>query len=589
MPLKNDQVKSNAGLLEHELFLYQTMVNAAVEPITLIDRNYTYRIVNEAYIQARNLKREEVLNHSVADVWGQEVFEEIIQKKLDDCFKGNTISDVSAYEFKKNEINYIETTYTPCFPSGSEASYVVVISHNITELKKSQEKLKTLAYYDSLTSLPNRPLFMDRLEQEIKYAQRNRKTIAVFFLDLDEFKKINDTFGHSAGDSLLVSVGNRLKDCLRYSDTIGRSSGVIRRDQASTPEQFSRIGGDEFTLIIPNFSDKKFIATVAEKIISLFKQPFQVADREIYISTSIGIALYPDNGDTVETLIKNADTAMYRAKEAGKNTFEYYSSTMNSKAKERIKLESEMRHAIDNQEFLLYYQPQYDIGTGLLVGMEALIRWKSKKMGLVSPGDFIPLAEETGLIVPIGEWVVQSACRQGKIWYDQGHRNLHLGVNLSPRQFFDPHLVDKIRSALETTQFDPTFLEIEITETAVMQDNDSSVQVLNALKEMGIKISLDDFGTGYSSLAHLKIVAIDTLKIDQTFILNANLEGRDGAIISAIIDMGHRLQIKVVAEGVETEESLQYLKKKNCHVAQGYLFSPPLPVDEFQKLLEESH
>ena len=589
MSLKNDQGKSNAGLLEHELFLYQTMVNAAVEPITLIDRNYTYRIVNEAYIQARNLKREEVLNHSVADVWGQEVFEEIIQKKLDDCFNGNIISDVSAYEFKKNEINYIETTYTPCFPSGSEASYVVVISHNITELKKSQEKLKTLAYYDSLTSLPNRPLFMDRLEQEIKYAQRNRKTIAVFFLDLDEFKKINDTFGHSAGDSLLVSVGNRLKDCLRYSDTIGRSSGVIRRDQASTPEQFSRIGGDEFTLIIPNFSDKKFIATVAEKILSLFKQPFQVAGREIFISTSIGIALYPDNGDTVETLIKNADTAMYRAKEAGKNTFEYYSSTMNSKAKERIKLESEMRHAIDNQEFLLYYQPQYDIGTGQLVGMEALIRWKSKKMGLVSPGDFIPLAEETGLIVPIGEWVVQSACRQGKLWYHQGHRKLHLGVNLSPRQFFDPHLVGKIRSALETTQFDPHFLEIEITETAVMQDNHRSVQVLNALKEMGIKISLDDFGTGYSSLAHLKIVEIDTLKIDQTFILNANLEGRDGAIISAIIDMGHRLQIKVVAEGVETEESLQYLKKKNCHVAQGYLFSPPLPVDEFQKLLEESH
>ena len=589
MSLKKDQGKSKAGLLEHELFLYQTMVNAAVEPITLIDRNYTYRIVNEAYIQARNLKREEVLNHSVADVWGQEVFEEIIQKKLDDCFNGNIISDVSAYEFKKNEINYIETTYTPCFPSGSEASYVVVISHNITELKKSQEKLKTLAYYDSLTSLPNRPLFMDRLGQEIKYAQRNRKTIAVFFLDLDEFKKINDTFGHSAGDSLLVSVGNRLKDCLRYSDTIGRSSGVIRRDQASTPEQFSRIGGDEFTLIIPNFSDKKFIATVAEKILSLFKQPFQVAGREIFISTSIGIALYPDNGDTVETLIKNADTAMYRAKEAGKNTFEYYSSTMNSKAKERIKLESEMRHAIDNQEFLLYYQPQYDIGTGQLVGMEALIRWKSKKMGLVSPGDFIPLAEETGLIVPIGEWVVQSACRQGKIWYDQGHRNLHLGVNLSPRQFFDPHLVGKIRSVLETTQFDPHFLEIEITETAVMQDNHRSVQVLNALKEMGIKISLDDFGTGYSSLAHLKIVEIDTLKIDQTFILNANLEGRDGAIISAIIDMGHRLQIKVVAEGVETEESLQYLKKKNCHVAQGYLFSPPLPVDEFQKLLEESH
>jgi len=587
MPLNNGHGKLDREQLEHRLFLYQTMVNAAVEPITLIDRNYTYRVVNKAYIEARNLKKEDVINHTVADVWGQEVFQEIIKEKLDECFRGKVVSDVSAYEFKKNEINYVETTYTPCFPSGPEASYVVVISHNITELKKSQEKLKTLAYYDSLTSLPNRPLFMDRLEQEIKCARRNRKTMAVFFLDLDEFKKINDTFGHSAGDALLVSVGDRLQDCLRHSDTIGRSSGIISRSREASPGHFSRIGGDEFTLILPNFSDKKYVATVAEKIISIFKEPFQVAGREIFISTSIGIALYPDNGDTVETLLKNADTAMYRAKEAGKNTFQYYSASMNSKAKARIKLENEMRRAIDNQEFLLFYQPQYDIKTGQLVGMESLIRWENKKMGLVSPGEFIPLAEENGMIVPIGEWVIQSACRQGKLWSDQGHGNLHLGVNLSPRQFFDPHLVEKVRFALDSTGFDPHFLEIEITETAMMQDNDKAVQVLNTLKEMGVNISLDDFGTGYSSLSHLKIFHIDTLKIDQTFVLNANFEGRDGAIISAIIDMGHRLEIKVVAEGVETEESLAYLKKKNCHVAQGYLFSKPLPADEFQKLLED--
>jgi len=587
MSLKNSQGKRNQEQLEHKLSLYQTMVNAAVEPITLIDRNYTYRIVNHAYTEARNLKKEEVLNHTVADVWGEEVFQEIIKEKLDRCFAGNVVSDVSAYEFKKNEINYVETTYTPCFPSGPEASYVVVISHNITELKRSQEKLKILAYYDSLTSLPNRPLFMDRLEQEIKYARRNRTTIAVFFLDLDEFKKINDSYGHSAGDSLLVSVGDRLTDCVRNSDTIGRSSGVIRRSQDEPSGHFSRIGGDEFTLILPNFADKKYVATVAEKIISIFNEPFQVAGREVFISTSIGIALYPDNGDTVETLLKNADTAMYRAKEAGKNTFEYYSSAMNSKAKARIKLENELRRAIDNQEFLLYYQPQYDIDTGQLVGMESLIRWKNEKMGLVSPGEFIPLAEETGMIVPIGEWVIQSACRQGKIWKDQGYGNLHLGVNLSPRQFFDPHVVEKVQGVLDSTGFDPHFLEIEITETAMLQDNDKTVHILNALKEMGVNISLDDFGTGYSSLSHLKMAHIDTLKIDQTFILNANLEGRDGAIISAIIDLGRRLKIKVIAEGVETKESLAYLKKKNCHVAQGYLFSPPLPVDEFQKLLQE--
>ena len=324
MSSENNREKRDRTKLEHRLFLYQTMVNAAVEPITLIDRSYTYRIVNNAYTEARHMKKEDVLNHTVTEVWGEEVFQEIIKEKLDRCFAGNVVSDVSAYEFKKNEINYIETTYTPCFPAGPEASYVVVISHNITALKRSQEKLKTLAYYDSLTSLPNRPLFMDRLQQEIKYARRNNKTIAVFFLDLDEFKKINDSFGHSAGDALLVSVGDRLTDCLRNSDTIGRASGIISRSRGESLGHFSRIGGDEFTLILPDFADKKYIATVAEKIISIFNEPFQVAGREIFISTSIGIALYPDNGDTVETLLRNADIAMYRAKEAGKNTYEYY-------------------------------------------------------------------------------------------------------------------------------------------------------------------------------------------------------------------------------------------------------------------------
>lgn len=326
--MSSDNEKKEIGReqLEHRLFLYRTMVNAAVEPITLIDRNYTYRIVNRAYIKARNLKKEDILNRSVADVWGEDVFREIIREKLDACFEGKVVSDVSAYAFEKSNVSYIETIYTPCYSSGPEADYVVVISHNITELKESQEKLKTLAYYDALTSLPNRPLFMDRLQQEINYAKRNRNTVAVFFLDLDGFKKINDTFGHSTGDALLVRVGDRLKNSLRHSDTIGRSSGIISLSRDVSSGHFSRIGGDEFTLILPNFSDTKYVATVAEKIISLFKKPFQVSGRDMCISTSIGIALYPGDGDTVETLIENADTAMYRAKAAGKNNFRYYSS-----------------------------------------------------------------------------------------------------------------------------------------------------------------------------------------------------------------------------------------------------------------------
>jgi PAS domain S-box-containing protein len=589
MPSKLNPNDLNRKELEQELLLYQTMVNASLESITLIDRSYTYCIVNDAYIKARHLKKEDIINHTVADVWGEEVFVQVIKEKLDDCFQGKTISHVSAYEFQKNEIDYIETIYTPCFTSGKEVSYAVIVSHNITELKKSEEKIKLLAYYDSLTNLPSRPLFMDLLHHEIKIAKRNEKAIAVFSLDLDEFKKINDSFGHSVGDELLVSVSNRLKKYLREVDTIGRPGGVISLAQSPTSEHFARIGGDEFTLIIPNVSDKKFTTILSEKILNLFKEPFQLSDREIFISTSIGIALYPDNGKNVETLINNADTALYKAKELGKNTFRYYSSDMNDQAKERIQLENKLRYAIKDQEFLLYYQPQYDIDTSKLVGMEALIRWNNEEMGLVPPMDFIPMAEETGLIIPIGDWVIQSACRQGKIWHDRGFKNLHLGANLSMLQLFDPQLVEKVKSALETTQFNPNFLELEITETAMMHDTEKAIQILNELKELGVKISLDDFGTGYSSLIHLKVFPTDTLKIDQAFIRNADLKGRDGAIISAIIDMCLKLRIKVVGEGVETKESLNFLKKRNCHIAQGYFFSPPLPTEKFQKLLEDKN
>ena len=585
MPLSGNADDLNRKRLEKELSLYKRMVNASHDSITLIDRNYVYQVVNNAYINARKMKREEILHHLLPDVWGKEVFNELIKEKLDECFKGKIVSYESTYEFNKGELNYIETTYYPCFNSEGETVYAVIVSHNITELKQSQEKVRLLAYYDSLTNLPSRLLFMDRLHHEIEIAKRDKKSVALFFLDLDEFKKINDTFGHSAGDELLVGVAKRLRKSLRESDTLGRPGEVISCIHPLPPEQFARIGGDEFTLIIPHLSDKEFSTTIVERIINLFKDPFQVAGREMFISASIGVALFPDNGKDVETLLKNADTAMYSAKEQGKNTFRYYSPNMNIQALERINLENKIRYAVKNKEFLLYYQPQYDINTNQLVGVEALIRWKNLEMGLVPPGDFIPLAEETGMIIPIGEWVMHSACRQGKIWHDQGCGNFHMCINFSMRQFFDIHIVDKIKSVIETTQYNPNSLELEITETAMMHDTDRAIHILNELKEMGLKISLDDFGTGYSSLTYLKKFPIDTLKIDQSFIRNADLKGYDGAIISAITAMCNQLRIKVVAEGVESEESLNFLKKRNCHAAQGFFFSRPLPVEEFEKLL----
>jgi predicted signal transduction protein with EAL and GGDEF domain len=463
-----------------------------------------------------------------------------------------------------------------------------VISRNITELKKSQEKIAFLAYYDSLTNLPSRPLFLDLLNREINSARRTGKSVAVFFFDLDEFKKVNDTFGHSAGDELLVAVGKRLRHYLRDGDIIGRINELLRLEQNDNQNYLARIGGDEFTFIIPNIADKKVTSGIAERILGLFKEPFQVSERETFISTSIGIAFYPDDGKDVETLLKNADTAMYKAKEVGKNTFRYYSSDMNRKAKERMHLENKLRYAIKKEKFQLHYQPQFLIDSGRLVGMEALIRWRDREMGVVPPAQLIQLAEETGMIIDIGDWALSTACRQGKGWHDKGFDQLRLGVNLSVRQFFDLQLVSKIKSILDTTGFEPCFLELEITETAMMHDTDRAIAIMNALKAMGVKIALDDFGTGYSSLIHLKMFHIDKLKIDQVFIRNADLAGRDGAIISSIIDMCHKLQIEAVAEGVETVSSLTFLRDRCCHQAQGFYLSPPLPAPEAEALLENS-
>ena len=571
--------------LENELALYKKMINASLDSITLIDRNYTYRIVTDAFTKARRLSKDEILNHTVAEVWGEVIFTDIIKDKLDACFCGETISHVAAYEFNKDEINYIETIYTPCFTSGAQASHAVVISHNITELKKSEARIESLAYYDPLTGLPSRPLFFDLLRREIIKAQRSKNAIAVFFFDLDEFKKTNDSFGHSGGDELLAGVGKRLRECLRKSDIIGRADEIITMDDEDKPDYLARIGGDEFTLILPEIKDKGAAGIIAKRILSQFEEPFRIGDKEIFISTSIGIAMYPSDGEDVETLLKNADSAMYKAKEGGKNTFRYYSAEMNLKARERINIETRLRYAIKNQNFQLHYQPQYHLEDSRLTGMEALIRWKDEEMGLIPPMEFIPMAEESGMIIEIGNWAIFNACRQAKKWHDQGYADLTLGVNLSVRQFFDPQLPDKIKAAINTTAFDPTKLELEITETAMMHDTDRAVGIVNELKAMGIRISLDDFGTGFSSLVHLKLFPVDSLKIDQMFVRNADLEGRDGEIISAIIQLCHKLGIKVIAEGVETLEGLNFLKRKHCHSAQGYFFSPPLPIEKFEDLL----
>ena len=440
---------------------------------------------------------------------------------------------------------------------------------DITERKHAEEMLNYMAFYDLLTDLPNRTLLSDRLILAIANAHRSGNMMALLFLDLDRFKTINDTLGHTIGDKLLQQVADRLKGCLREGDTI------------------ARLGGDEFTLLLPHIESVDDVISVSQKIIDVLKPSFNFDGRELHITTSIGIALYPSDGKDVQSLLKNADIALYRAKEQGRNNYQLYTPSMNAKAFERLAMEVSMRKALERHEFVVYYQPQVDLATGEIIGMEALIRWMHPDLGLVSPMEFIPMAEETGLIVPIGEWVLRTACVQNKAWQDAGLAPIRMAVNLSCRQFQQVDLAERVARIVKETGLDPSYLELEITESVLMKDADAAVDTLNKLKKKGIYISIDDFGTGYSSLGYLKRFPIDVLKIDQSFIRELSVGTEDAAIATAIITVAHTMKLKALAEGVETLEQLELLRSLKCDSMQGFVFSRPVPAEEASKILGE--
>ncbi len=441
---------------------------------------------------------------------------------------------------------------------------------DITERKRAEEQVKHLAFHDALTGLPNRLLFQDRLRMAVLNAQRSEDHLATLFLDLDRFKVINDSLGHSIGDELLRGVAERLGSCVREGDTV------------------ARLGGDEFTVLVPGMAGDEDAAKIARKILGVLRLPFVIDGRELFLTTSIGVAIYPADGETAETLVRNADTAMYRAKEQGRDNFQLYTPAMNSRALERLSLESRLRQAIHNQELVLQYQPLVDLETNQIRGAEALIRWEHPEMGLLAPGEFIPLAEISGLIVPIGEWVLHAACAQVRAWQHLGHPRLSVAVNLSARQFQQADLVSQVRAALEAADLAPEFLDLEITESNAMQNADVSISTLWDLKNLGVQLSMDDFGTGYSSLNYLKRFPIDRLKIDQSFVRDVTTDPDDAAIASAIIAMAHSLELTVVAEGVETEPQLAFLRGQNCDEMQGYLVSRPVAPERFLELLREN-
>jgi len=444
----------------------------------------------------------------------------------------------------------------------------IVVFHDVSAARAKSLKLSHLAQHDFLTDLPNRVLLNDRIGQAISFAARYSKQLAVMFVDLDEFKKINDSLGHTIGDKLLQSVSSRLVSCVRRSDTV------------------SRLGGDEFVLLLTQVEHGEDAAFIGKKIIGSLGEPFSIDDKHLDIHASIGVSTYPGDGQDAETLIHKADTAMYAAKQLGRNNCQFFKADMQARVLERQNLEGGLRHALSRNEFMLHYQPKINLKTGEIAGVEALLRWQHPTRGLVPPVQFVPIAEESGLIVPIGQWVLLEACRQTRAWLDAGFPPVRMAINVSAAEFTSKDFLSGIRAALISTGVDPHNLELELTETVLMRDAEAAVKILHALKAIGVQLAVDDFGVGYSSFSYLQRFPLDTLKIDRTFINEISAAGEAATILSAMIDIGLSLKHRVVAEGVETHEQLHFLQKKSCSEGQGYLFCHPMIAEEFSKVLK---
>jgi diguanylate cyclase (GGDEF)-like protein len=448
-------------------------------------------------------------------------------------------------------------------------------------LQSSNEQIRYLAYHDNLTGLPNRLMFNDCLEHSLARARRSEMPLALLYIDLDNFKYINDTLGHHAGDELLKLTARRMRSSLRRGDHLARTE--LEQD----PQTVARVGGDEFAIILPCIKSPYAAASVATRLLESLSQPFRIVSQEIFVTASIGITTYPQDADNAEALVKNADVAMYHAKEQGKNIYQYYSESMNAAALERLTMENRLRRALERDELLLHYQPLVDAQTQKIVGVEALIRWHQPELGWIFPTEFIPLAEESGLIVPIGEWVMKTACKQLKQWLDSGIGRMRLSVNLSNQQFRRERLDSVIENILRETGLPPSYLEVELTESSIMRSEQTAEKVLTAIKRLGVSIALDDFGTGYSSLGYLRRFPIDTLKIDRSFVKDI-VTDKDGAeILSAIIAMAQTLKLSVTAEGVEDIQQFEFLRSKGCDTIQGYLFSRPVPPEDIEMLLQQ--
>jgi len=511
---------------------------------------------------------EELVGKTMARFFGPATDPEIVKRVVDAIGREESNRFELMTHRKDGSTFWVESSSRPVRDAKGVATHWVIIRRDITERKLAEKQLAHLAHHDALTGLPNRTLLLERLSHSLTFEQRNRRTVAVLYLDLDRFKIINDTLGHAVGDELLKVVSGRLERSVRPSDTLARP------------------GGDEFIIVLADVAYERDVQVVAEKLIKTFSEPFRVAGDDFFISTSIGVSIYPRDGSDVDTLIKNADAAMYSAKERGRNNVQYYVSDLQEATLRKLALESDLRKAIETREFVVHYQPIIALSSGFITGMEALVRWQHPHKGLIMPADFIPLAEESGLIVPLGEWVLSTACAQQKEWERLGLPCGRVTVNISARQFQQRELPELIERMLRDHRITRGALELELTESVVMRDVQSSMRALAHLRDLGVGVAMDDFGTGYSSLSYLKHFPIAALKIDRSFVDDLTVDPFDDAISSAIVNLAKSLNIRVTAEGVESHAQLQALRRLGCDEAQGWYFSPAVAAADSVALFE---
>ena len=538
------------------------------DSIFITDANGVIEYVNAAFELITGYSRAEALGQTPRVIKSGKHDEQFYQQIWDTVLKGEVYRNVCINRRKDGRLYHEAITITPLTDEKGRVTHFISSGKDITESIQTQERLHYLAHHDALTGLPNRVLFVDRLKHALKRAERRKRSVAVMFLDMDRFKIVNDTLGHEAGDRLLQAMAARLHACVREGDTV------------------ARFGGDEFAGFLSDVASPDDVALVVTKFLDALAPPFLIDGHELFISGSIGISLYPDDGTDTQTLMKNADTAMYRAKQNGGNTSEFYHAEMNAHALTRLAWETGLRRALEREEFLLHYQPQFDLNGGGVVGFEALVRWENQETGAVLPEEFVPLLEETGLIVPVGEWILRTACAQHRAWQLAGLPRSRMAVNISSRQFDGNDLMQTIQRVMRDEDMQAEFLELEITESILMKNAGPDIEALQALSNLGVRFALDDFGTGYSSLTYLKRFPINVLKIDRAFVHDITVDVDDAAIVRAIITMAHSLGMKTVAEGVETREQLDFLRTQGCDFAQGFYLSPPLPGDEIERLLK---